>query len=74
MALGIAYRKLGDLQRAKENSIQALAADPAARWPSLSLGAICGQDGDSLLALYHLRRSYEADPRDPQTMYGLAFA
>ena len=37
-------------------------------------GAIYGQEEGSLRALYHLRRSYEADPRDSQTVYGLAFA
>jgi tetratricopeptide (TPR) repeat protein len=36
--------------------------------------AILGKEGDSLLALYYLRRSLEIDPQDPQTVYGLAFA
>jgi hypothetical protein len=39
-----------------------------------NLGAILGKEGDSLRALYYLRRSYEIDPLDPQTVYGLAFA
>jgi cytochrome c-type biogenesis protein CcmH/NrfG len=38
------------------------------------LGDIFGKEGDSLTALYYLRRSYEIDPNDPQTVYGLAFA
>jgi len=39
-----------------------------------NLGAILGKEGDSLRALYYLRRSFEIDPQDPQTVYGLAFA
>jgi tetratricopeptide (TPR) repeat protein len=39
-----------------------------------NLGAILGKEGDSLLALYYLRQSFEIDPQDPQTVYGLAFA
>jgi tetratricopeptide (TPR) repeat protein len=39
-----------------------------------NLGAILGKEGDSLRALYYLRRSNECDPQDPQTVYGLAFA
>ena len=39
-----------------------------------NLGAIFGKEKGSLRALYYLRRSYECDPQDPQTVYGLAFA
>jgi Flp pilus assembly protein TadD len=39
-----------------------------------NLGAILGQEGDSLRSLYYLRQSFEIDPQDPQTVYGLAFA
>jgi len=39
-----------------------------------NLGAIFGKEGDGLRALYYLRRSFEIDPQDPQTVYGLAFA
>ena len=39
-----------------------------------NLGAINGQEGDSLRALYYLCRSFEIDPLDPQIVYGLAFA
>jgi hypothetical protein len=35
-----------------------------------NLGAILGQEGDCLRALC---RSFEVDPQDPQTVYGLAF-
>ena len=47
---------------------------PGTPWPLKNLGAIFGQEGGSLRALYHLRRSNECDPQDPQTVYGLAFA
>jgi len=39
-----------------------------------NLGAILGKEGDFLRALYYLRQSFEIDPLDPQTVYGLAFA
>jgi Tfp pilus assembly protein PilF len=38
-----------------------------------NLGAIFSKEGDSLKALYYLRRSYQIDPGDPQTVYGLAY-
>jgi Flp pilus assembly protein TadD len=53
LALGIAYLKLGDLPRAKEYSTQALAADPGNPVALKNLGAILGQEGDSLRALYY---------------------
>jgi Flp pilus assembly protein TadD len=53
VALGIAYLKLGDLPRAKEYSTQALAADPSNPVALKNLGAILGQEGDSLRALYY---------------------
>ena len=54
--------------------MQALAADPRNPVALKNLGAILGKEGDSLRALYYLRRSFEIDPQDPQTVYGLAFA
>jgi Tfp pilus assembly protein PilF len=42
--------------------------------PLKNLGAIFGKEGDSLRALYYLRRSNECDPQDPQTAFVLAFA
>ena len=44
------------------------------RSPPKNLGAIFGQEGGSLRALYYLRRSNECDPQDPQTAYRPAFA
>ena len=57
VALGIAYLKLGDLPQAREYATQALAADPSSPGALKNLGAILGQEGDSLRALYYLRRS-----------------
>jgi len=51
-----------------------LATDPRNSVAFKNLGAILGQEGYSLRALYYLRQSYQADPKDPQTFYGLAFA
>ena len=74
VALALGYQRAGDLLRAKEYTMQALAADPRNPVALKNLGAILGKEGDSLRALYYLRRSNEIDPQDPQTMYGLAFA
>ncbi|MBN1236657.1 MAG: tetratricopeptide repeat protein [Methanotrichaceae archaeon] len=74
MALALGFQRAGDLPRAREYAMQALAADPSNPVAIKNLGAIFGQEGDSLRALYYLRRSLEADPKDPQTVYGLAFA
>ncbi len=54
--------------------MRALAADPKDLVALKNLGAIFGQEGDSLRALHDLRQSYEVDPLDPQTVYGLTFA
>jgi Flp pilus assembly protein TadD len=54
--------------------MQALAADPRNPVALKNLGAILGKEGDSLRALYYMRRSFEADPQDTQTVCGLAFA
>jgi tetratricopeptide (TPR) repeat protein len=50
-----------------------LGTDPRNPVALKNLGDIYGQEGDSLRALYNLRRSFECDPHDPQTVYGLAF-
>ena len=49
---------------------QALAIDPDDPVALKNLGAILGKEGDSLLALYYLRRSYQINPKDPQTVRG----
>ena len=74
VALALGYQRAGDLPRAKEYTMQALAADPRNPVALKNLGAILGKEGDCLRALYYLRRSLEIDPQDPQTVYGLAFA
>ena len=74
VALALGCQRAGDLLRAKEYTMQALAADPRNPVALKNLGAILGKESDSLRALYYLRRSYEIDPQDPQTVYGMAFA
>ena len=49
-------------------------ADPRNPVALKNLGAILGKEGDSLRALYYLRRSFGIDSSEPQTVYGLAFA
>ncbi|MHB8118203.1 MAG: hypothetical protein ACYDHX_05700 [Methanothrix sp.] len=51
-----------------------MAANPRNPVVLKNLGAILGKVGDCLKALYYLRQSFEIDPHDPQTVYGLAFA
>jgi hypothetical protein len=70
VALGLGCQRAGDLLRSSEH----LAADPMSPVALKNRGAIFGEEGDSLKALYCLRRSNECDPQDPQTIYGLAFA
>ena len=75
--MGPAYTWRSFFGRAQANSKRVkgvLAADPCNPVALKNLGAIFGKEGDGLEALYYLRRSYEIDPKDPQTVYGLAFA
>lgn len=62
MALALGYQRAGDLLRAKEYTMQALAADPGNPVALKNLGAILGKEGDSLKALYYRRQSFEIDP------------
>ena len=64
----------GDLAQAKAFTNRALVAEPENPVALNNLGAILGREGDSLRALSFLRQSYQINPKDPQTMYGLAFA
>jgi Tfp pilus assembly protein PilF len=68
VALGIAYQKKGDLAQARAFTSRALAKDVRNPGGSLEPGAMLGQEGDSLKALYYLRQSYQADPQGPQTV------
>jgi tetratricopeptide (TPR) repeat protein len=54
--------------------LRALEADSKNPVALKNLGAIFGKDGDRLKALYFLRRSFEIEPHDQQTVYGIAFA
>jgi len=72
VALAFGYQRAGDLSRAREYTMRALAADPRNPVALKNLGAILGKEGDSQRALYYLRCSYECDPQGPQTVYGLA--
>ena len=51
VALGIACQKKGDLSQAKEYALRALEADSKNTVALKNLGAIFGQEGDSLRAL-----------------------
>jgi len=74
VALALGYQRTSDLSRAKEYTLQALAADPRNPVALKNLGAILGKEKGSLRALYYLRRFFEIDPQDPQTVYSPAFA
>jgi hypothetical protein len=41
---------------------------PGIPWPLKNLGAVFGEEGDSLKALYHLREPNEIEPQDQQTV------
>ncbi len=69
--MGPAYTWRSFFGRAQANSKRVkrvLAADPSYPWPSAlkNPGAFFDKEGDALLALYYLRRSYEIHPLDPQ--------
>jgi Flp pilus assembly protein TadD len=68
VALALGCQRAGDLPRAKEYTMRALAADPRNPVALKNLGAIFGKEGDALLAFYYLRRSFEIEPADPQTV------
>jgi len=59
---GIVYQKKGDIAQARTFTTRSLAADPSNPADLKNLGAILGREGDSLRALYFLRRSYQVDP------------
>jgi len=63
--LALAHQRKGDLPRAKEYTMRALAADPRNPVALKNLGATFGKEGDNLKALYYLHRSYEIESRDP---------
>jgi tetratricopeptide (TPR) repeat protein len=74
VALGFAYMSSGDLKSGKEYTLQALKIVPNAPIALRNLGGILGKEKDYLNALYQLQKSYDINPHDPQTVYGLAFA
>ena len=74
VSLALGYRRAGDLPRAREYTMQALAADPRNPVALKNMGAILGKEGDALRALYYLRQSFEINPLDPQTVHGLTFS
>ena len=53
VALAFGYQRAGDLPRAREYAIRALAADPRNPVALKNLGTINGQEGDCLRALYY---------------------
>lgn len=71
--LGVAYRKVGDLDRAMEHLEQALAIRPSARIYT-AMAAIDIQKGNFDRAIDRCRKAALLDPRDPEPLYGLALA
>ena len=74
VALGFAYMSLGDLNNAKECTLEALKIAPDNPFALKNLGEISGKERDYQSAFYYLKKSYEINHQDPQTVYGLAFA
>jgi tetratricopeptide (TPR) repeat protein len=86
--LGLAYRRQGDLERAKTHlglnrSGPVLFPDPLIagldRLPRgsrffLRLGNMAMEEGDVAAAIGHYRRAVEADPEDALAQYNLGFA
>jgi hypothetical protein len=66
---------MGDLPRAREYNMQAIAIDP--RNPvalSKNLGVVLGKEEDSQRALYYLRCSFGIAPQDTENVHEQAFA
>jgi tetratricopeptide (TPR) repeat protein len=74
VALGFAYMSSGDLKTAKEYTLKALKIVPDNPFALRNLGGILGKENDYLNAFYNLQKSYNINPHDPQTVYGLAFS
>jgi len=74
VALGFAYMSSGDLKTAKEYTLEALKIVPNDPFALRNLGGILGKENDYLNAFYNLQKSYNINPHDPQTVYGLAFS
>jgi len=66
--------RIGDLRAAKEYTLKALKITPDNPFALRNLGGIFGKEKDYLNSFYHLQKSYNINPDDPQTVYGLAFA
>jgi tetratricopeptide (TPR) repeat protein len=74
VALGFAYMSSGDIKSAKEYTLQALTIVPNDPFALRNLGGILGKEKDFLNAFYQLQKSFNINPHDPQTVYGLAFS
>ena len=74
VALALGYQRSGDLPRAREYTMQALAADPGNPVALKNLGAILGKEGDSLRALHSTicASPTSAIPRTRRPCTGLA--
>ena len=53
--------------------MKALKLEPDNPYALKNLGGILGKENDYLNAFYYLQKSYNINPKDPQTVYGLAF-
>jgi len=72
VALGFAYMRTDNLNAAKECTLKALKLEPDNPYALKNLGGILGKENDYLNAFYYLQKSYNINPKDPQTVYGLA--
>ncbi|MGC9503379.1 tetratricopeptide repeat protein [Baaleninema sp.] len=55
--LGIAYRKLGDLEKSIESYRQSLKIDPDSSWTHFSLGNVLSQSGQNIQALESYKKA-----------------
>jgi tetratricopeptide (TPR) repeat protein len=71
VALGYAYSRLGNQNKAKELFLAALELEPNNPYALRNLGALYGKETSYESAIQCLERSFAANPYDANTTYGL---
>jgi tetratricopeptide (TPR) repeat protein len=73
VALGYAYLRVGEVENAKKNLLNALELDPNNAYAMRNLGGLYGKNGEIQKSLDYLEEAYALNPTDVNTIYGLAY-
>lgn len=74
VALGFAYSRLAEDERAKDNFLKALEIEPSNPYALRNLGGLYGKENDYEKAIQCLEKSFSINPEDQQTAYGLGYS